>query len=251
MKILTKIEIKGVIVNNDFKEVYEFYGYECTSPQDVISQLPNDGSPVEIILNSGGGHLSAGQELYSRLKDYKGHVTAKVFSLAASSASIIMLGADKVQIAPTAQIMIHNVSSGAEGDYRVMEKEAELLKNFNKAIAIAYTMKTGKSESEILDLMEKETWLNAKEAVEQGFADEILFEEQKQLVANANLMLSNKAINKARMMMKQNKTVEDNVTKSDFEAFKKDILNIMENQQKEEPKPEPQKVAAKGHGFFL
>ena len=227
---MTKIEIKGTIVNNDYKEIYEFYGYECTSPKDVIDALPSDGSSVEIILNSGGGHVTAGQEIYSVLKSYEGHVTAKVFSLAASAASIIALGADKVLMSPVAQIMIHNVSGGADGDYHVMEKEAEVLKAFNKAISTAYVMKTGKTEDEVLELMDNETWLNAKDAVEQGFADEILFEEKKQLVASTTMTLSEEAVKKARMMMNA-KPVENSVTKEDFESFKNEILNII--------KPEP------------
>lgn len=223
---MTKIYVNGTIINNDYKEIYDFYGYESTSVNDVISQLPNDGSSVEVIISSGGGHVNAGSDIYAHLKAYEGHVTTKIYSLAASAASIIALAGDKVQIAPTAQIMIHNVSGGNEGDYHVMEKEAEILKAFNKAIATAYTMKTGKSEEEILEMMDKETWLNAKSAVEQGFADEILFEERKQLVASTSMILSEEAVNKARMMM-NSKNIENSLTKEDFENFKNEILNII------------------------
>lgn len=234
---MTKIYVNGVIVNNDYKEIYDFYGYENTSVNDVISQLPKDGSPVEVIISSGGGHVNAGSDIYAHLKAYEGHVTTKVYSLAASAASIIALAGDKVQIAPTGQIMIHNVSGGNEGDYHVMEKEAETLKAFNKAIANAYTIKTGKSEEEILEMMDKETWLSAKDAVEQGFADEILFNESRQLVASTTMTLSEEAVNKARMMM-ANKTNEVSVTKQDFEQFKNEILDIIkpkENKQEDLP----------------
>ena len=248
---MTKIYVNGVIVNNDYKEIYDFYGYENTSPNDVISRLPADGSPVEIIISSGGGHVQAGSDIYSHLKAYEGQVTTKVYSLAASAASIIALAGDKVQIAPTAQIMIHNVSGGTEGDYHVMEKEADVLKAFNKAIATAYTMKTGKSEDEILTMMDQTTWLNAKDAVEQGFADEILFEEKKQFVASSTMTLSDEAVKKARMMLSEQYQNTATVTKEDFETFKNEILNII-NTPKQEPTPvEPTKPTNKRKGFFF
>ena len=243
------IYINGVIVNNDYKEIYDFYGYENTSVNDVISQLPADGSPVEVIISSGGGHVQAGSDIYAHLKAYQGQVTTKVYSLAASAASIIALAGDKVQIAPTAQIMIHNVSGGNEGDYRVMEKEADILKAFNKAIATAYTMKTGKSEDEILAMMDAETWLNAKDAVEQGFADEILFDESKPLVASTTMTLSDEAVKKARMIMAQ-KPSEGAITKEDFETFKNEILNIIKPKEPTTP-TEPSKAQARNNGFFL
>lgn len=244
---MKKIYINGSIINNDYKEFYEWFGYDATCPKDVINQLPEDGSPIEVIISSGGGHVQAGNDIYSHLKAYEGQVTTKVYSLAASAASIIAMAGDKVEIAPTAQIMIHNVSGGNFGDFHVMEKEAEILKGFNKALAAAYTIKTGKTEEEILDLMDKETWLNAKDAIEQGFADEILFNEKKQLVASTSPMLSEEMINKARTMMA--KSIENAVTKEDFETFKNEILNIIK-QEPTEPKKEPQQNEIKT-GLYL
>lgn len=247
---MTTIEIKGVIVMNDYKDVYEWYGYECTSPQDVISQLPTDGSPVEIIINSGGGHVDAGSEIYSRLKAYNGEVTTKTYSIAASAASIIAMAGDKVLIAPTAQLMIHNVSGMSDGDYRAHAKESQVLENYNKAIANAYTVKTGKSEAEILQLMNDETWLNANQAVENGFADEVLFNSEIQYVASSITILPNEVVAKARMMMKGPSLSVEGITKADFESFKTEILNLINPQ--EEPTPVvPKKPTNKRKGFFF
>lgn len=251
---MTTIEIKGVIVKNDYKEVYDWYGIECTSPNDVINQLPTDNTPVEIIINSGGGHVDAGSEIYSRLKAYKGEVTTKTYSIAASAASIIAMAGDKVMIAPTAQLMIHNVSGGIDGDYRAHEKEAQVLVNYNKAIAVAYTLRTGKSEEEVLQMMNDETWLSAHDAVKQGFADEVLFESKIEYVASSYAILPNEVINKARLMMKEQpsaaSSVEDKVTKTDFEAFKNEIINLIK-QSKEEPTPDPAQPANKRKGFLF
>ncbi|MGN7466517.1 ATP-dependent Clp protease proteolytic subunit [Cytobacillus praedii] len=56
-----------------------------------ISQLPEDNSPVEVIINSGGGHVDAGNDIYARLKGYQGEVSTKTFSLAVSAVSIIVV----------------------------------------------------------------------------------------------------------------------------------------------------------------
>ena len=235
---MTAIEIKGVIVMNDYKEVYDWYGIECTSPSDVINQLPTDNSPVDIIINSGGGRVDAGNEVYARLKAYAGEVTTNTYSIAASAASIIAMAGDKVLISPTAQLMIHNVSGLTDGDYRAHTQEAKVLEGYNKAIASAYTLKTGKSEEEILQMMNEETWVNANEAVEKGFADGVLFENKIQYVASSYAILPNEAINKARLMMKvptTASTVEGNITKADFDAFKEEITNLIK--PKEEPMP--------------
>jgi len=62
------------------------------------------------------------------IKSYKGKKTAKIVGLAASAASVIAMAGDTVQMSPTAQMMIHNVSTWADGDYREMEHTAEVLK---------------------------------------------------------------------------------------------------------------------------
>ncbi|MEH7389646.1 head maturation protease, ClpP-related [Bacillus sp. JJ1474] len=225
------IEVKGVIVLNDYKEVYEWFGYECTSPNDVINQLPKDNSPVEVIINSGGGHVDAGNEIYARLKGYQGEVTTKTYSLAASAASIIAMASNnggKTLIAPTAQFMIHNVSGLSEGDYRSHVKEAQVLENYNKAIATAYTLKTGKTEEDILQMMNDETWLNAQQAVEYNFADRILFDEKTQFVASVNSgILPQSVVDKARQMMKMNSGISndqlDYIVNQVTERFKQNI----------------------------
>lgn len=172
--MVVKINVKGAIIMNNYKEVYDFYDMESTSPNDIRNALPENNDAVEISINSGGGHLNAGSEIYSILRDYPGQVTTKVVALAGSAASVIAMAGNRVLIAPTAQIMIHNVSSIAQGDYNKMLHSADVLKEMNRGVANAYILKTGISEAEILDLMNKETWLSARSALEKGFVDEIM-----------------------------------------------------------------------------
>lgn len=240
---MTKIEIKGVIVMNDYKEIYDWFGMENTSPSDVISQLPTDNSPIEIIINSPGGHVDAGTEIYSRLKEYEGEVTTKVFSMAASSASIIAMAGDKVLIAPPAQLMIHNVTGLSDGDYREHQHNAKIFENYNKAIANAYVLKTGKSEEEILHMMNEETFLNAQQAVEHGFADGIMFESKMQIVASANItMLPQNVVEKARQMMKLN-NANNIISNEQLNYIVERVTDILKQNQKE---PSPKNNDGKG-----
>ena len=89
--------------------------------------------------------------------------------------------AGKSKITPTGLFMIHNVSSGATGDYRDMQHQSEVLKTANKSVANAYREKTGMSEAKLLDMMDKETWLSAEDAVKKGFVDEIMFQKNEGL----------------------------------------------------------------------
>ena len=196
-----KVKIKGVIVANDDKWIYDYFGVEAVSPQDVETQLEKaNGQELEVEINSGGGDVFAGSEIYTSLKEYKGMVIAKIVGVAASAASLPAMAANKVVISPTAQIMIHNVSVyGGGGDYRDMEHYAEMLKNYNVSIANAYQLKTDMNQEELLDLMNKETWMNAQKAVELKFADEIMFDEGNKLVASlGNGLLPREVINKVK-----------------------------------------------------
>ena len=200
-----KINVKGPIVSNSDAWIYEWFGIEATSPQKVNDALEKaNGEDIEVEINSGGGSVFAGSEIYTALKSYKGNVIVKIVGLAASAASVIAMAGNKVMMSPTAQIMIHNVSSRAEGDYRDMEHTAEVLRNANNTIANAYRLKTGKTQEELLKLMDNETWMTAQKAKELGFIDEIMFDEEQQLIANHGYsgLLPPEVINKIRNTIK-------------------------------------------------
>lgn len=184
-----EIEIRGDIISNDDKWFYDWLKWDGTCPNDIKKALDSK-SPSEkltVIINSGGGLVTAGSEIYSMLIG-RNDVEIVIQSMAGSAASVIAM-ANYCKITPIGLIMIHNVSvSGINGDYHEMEKSAEMLKNINSALAQSYVKKTGKTEAEILEMMDKETWLTANQALELGFVDEILEE------TSTNVMLTN-AIN--------------------------------------------------------
>lgn len=173
------IDVKGEVVSSDNKWVYDWYGIQTTSPKDITRALNNaNGKPVTVKINSGGGDVFAGCEIYNELKSYSGEVTIEIHGLCASIASVIAM-AGKCKMSPLAEIMVHNVSTSTSGDYRDMEHSVEVLKKANKTIANAYILKTGMSEDEAYNFMDKETWFTADEALALGLIDEILYSDEK------------------------------------------------------------------------
>ncbi len=167
------INISGVIVSNDDKWIYNYFGIEAVCPKDVQNILNKANSDdVTVKINSNGGDVFSGSEIYDLLAEYKGNLLIKVVGIAASAASVIAC-AGKSEIAPTAMLMIHNVSSQVSGDYRKMAHSSEVLQNANRSIAAAYCRKTGMTETELLSLMDAETYITAEQAVEKGFIDKI------------------------------------------------------------------------------
>lgn len=169
------IEVKGTIVSNDDKWIYDWFGIESVSPKAIAKQLEvANGQDVTIQINSGGGDVFAGNEIYYLIDAYKGRKTIDIVGLAASAATVIACAGDVVRAVPGMQYMIHNVSSEQWGDYRAMDKMSDVLKNANKTIANVYRLKTGMAENDLLKLMNQETWMDAVRAREYGFIDEII-----------------------------------------------------------------------------
>ena len=179
-----EIDVRGDIIENDDKWIYDWLEWDSTCPDDVKSALQTmpAGEKLIVNINSGGGSVMAGQEIYSLLHGRQ-DVEIHIQSLAGSAASVIAM-ANTCKMSPVATIMIHNVSmSGVSGDYHDMQKNAEILKTMNSALAEAYIAKTGKTKDEILKMMDKETWITAGQALEMGFIDEV--EELQTQITNS------------------------------------------------------------------
>ncbi len=200
-----KINIKGPIVSDSDAWIYRWFGIEATSPKTVNETIEKaNGEDIEVIINSGGGNVFVGSEIYTALKSYTGNVVVKIVGLAASAASVIAMAGKTVMMSPTAQMMIHTTTTYTSGDYREMEHTAEVLKNTDNTIANAYRLKSGKTQDELLEMMSHETWMTAEKAKELNLIDEIMFEEELQLAASANYMglLPPEVINKIRNIIK-------------------------------------------------
>lgn len=132
---------------------------------------------LDVRINSPGGNVFDGQAIYQALKDSKFTVNVHVDGVAASMASVIAMAGDTVTVHEGAMMMIHNPSSFAIGDSAEMRRQADLLDKVKDQLINAYEQKTALSRDEIAALMDAETWMDAEEAVEKGFADEITTEQ--------------------------------------------------------------------------
>lgn len=194
------IDIKGPIITNDDKWIYDWFGVASCCPADIRSQLDEvaDDEGVQVVINSSGGDIFAASEIYDMLAESK--ATIKVI-FAASAASYIACACTS-EIVPTGMLMIHNVSSYAAGDYNDMAHESGVLLKASKAVATAYRLKTGMTEDELIGLMDNETWLTADEAVEKGFIDKVVEYAEKpkevKLAASLNGLIPDTIIKQMR-----------------------------------------------------
>ena len=137
-------------------------------------ELFSGDGDVVIYLNSPGGDCIAASQIYTMLMDYPGSVTIKIDGIAASAASVIAMAGTTVLMAPTGLMMIHNPMTIAMGSKAEMEKAISMLEEVKESIINAYELKTGLSRAKLSHLMDCETWMNARRAIELGFADGIL-----------------------------------------------------------------------------
>lgn len=205
-----RITMNGVIVSDDDKWIYDYLDMSAFSPKELRQTIQDHGiyEPLDIEINSPGGYVNAGTEIYTMLLTHKGEVNITIGSQAASIASVIAMAGKRVAISPAGKMMIHNVSGQGGGDYRDMADYSDFLFKNNEMLANTYVLKTGKPKQELLDMMNAETWMNADEALENGFVDEVLTAQTTEpdlgLVAGYNLkILTPERINEVKALYEE------------------------------------------------
>ncbi|WP_219209210.1 head maturation protease, ClpP-related [Variovorax boronicumulans] len=125
---------------------------------------------VVVNVNSPGGDFFEGVAIYNMLREHKAKVTIRVMGLAASAASVIAMAGDEILMGDGAFLMVHNAWAVAIGNRHDMADAAARLEPFDAAMAQVYASRSGLSVAEAAALMDKETWINSTQAVEDGFA---------------------------------------------------------------------------------
>lgn len=150
-------------------------------PSKVKKELSNSSGDLIVEINSPGGYTAPAAEIYTDLKSYDGNVEVNIVGEADSAASIIAMAGDRVLMSPMAMMMIHRAISTADGNTDDLASGKQALDELDQNIVNAYALKTGKDKQDIYNLMAKTTWMNAKTAVREGFADGIMqFDDVKQ-----------------------------------------------------------------------
>ena len=128
---------------------------------------------IHLRVNSPGGSVFGGRAMETAIRQHSAKVIAHVDGLAASAASFLIMGADEIEMAPGAFLMIHKAWSLAVGNADDMLHAAGLLEQIDGTLAQTYAARTGMDADKIAAMLAAETWITANDAVEQGFADRV------------------------------------------------------------------------------
>ena len=201
-----------------------WWGDEVT-PQMFRSDLNAAEGDIDLWINSPGGDCYAAAQIYNMLMEYKGNVAVKIDGIAASAASVVAMAGSTVEMSPVATIMIHNPMTVSIGDTHEMERTITFLSEIKESIINAYEIKTGLSRAKISRLMDAETWMNAKKAVELGFADSVLYADvQRPMTDTADgLIFSRAAVTNSLLSKFGQGTQNANV---DAEPLKRRLFSI-------------------------
>jgi ATP-dependent protease ClpP protease subunit len=208
-----ELRISGDIVNDDDTWIYEWFGIAVASPNAFRNELSQyKGQNITVWIDSYGGDVFAAAGIYNALMEHKNtgvKVTCKIDGKAMSAASVIAMAGDEILMSPVSIMMIHNPLSQVQGYASDMRKAADVLDTVKETIINAYVAKTGRSESEVSDMMDQESWMSANEAVKQGFADGVLYLQQNK-DENQNVM--NFAFNRISIQNSLNEAIKHFLT---------------------------------------
>lgn len=160
--------VASISIYEQIGESADGRGMTAARMSGILRSIGN--SDIVVNINSPGGDFFEGVAIYNLLREHKAKVTVKVVGLAASAASIIAMAGDEIQMGDGAFFMIHNAWAVTVGNRHDLKAAAETLTPFDEAMANVYAARSGISAKEAARLMDAETWLNASNAVAQGFA---------------------------------------------------------------------------------
>lgn len=175
-----EVNLYGEVVNNrpkDFwtDEVDDSMYIVLREFLDELNGLANFDK-VTFRINSVGGDADAGKAIYNRIREMDAETTTIVDGLAASAASIIFMAGDNRQVNVGSQIMVHGASTLLIGYYNAADVKGalDMLKGYDNSLAEIYADRTGSTKEAMARMIQNTTWLSASDAVEKGFADEIV-----------------------------------------------------------------------------
>jgi ATP-dependent Clp protease, protease subunit len=139
--------------------------------ETIDNELKDVEGDITIRLNSGGGDVFEGIEIYNYLKSLDNHITIEVTALAASAASIIAMAGDEIKMCTGSSMMVHEASTIAWGNKSDIQKVLNSLDTIDDSLVSIYAERTGADKETINSWIEEETWFTADEAIEVGLAD--------------------------------------------------------------------------------
>ena len=222
------------LVKNDDKsaelmlygDIAESFWGDTISAKEVTEYLADlDVENIDVYINSNGGVVDTAIAINNALRRHKAKVTVNIDGIAASAATLITCAGDIVRMPKNALFMIHNPSTIAMGDSEEMRKQADVLEKYKNSITETYLQKVNIDKEKLSELMDNETWLNAEEALEYGFIDEITENTDIQVVEN-KVISNNMVFNMAEF---KNFNVDKNI-KNNGKGSEKMTIEEIKNQ---------------------
>lgn len=236
------------LVKNDDKsaelmlygDIAESFWGDTISAKEVTEYLADlDVENIDVYINSNGGVVDTAIAINNALRRHKAKVTVNIDGIAASAATLITCAGDIVRMPKNALFMIHNPSTIAMGDSEEMRKQADVLEKYKNSITETYLQKVNIDKEKLSELMDNETWLNAEEALEYGFIDEITENTDIQVIEN-KVISNNMVFNMAEFKnfnvdknKKNNGKGSGKMTKDEIKAQFPDIYAEIVNEGKE------------------
>jgi len=221
--INNKAENAEIVIYSDIGMSWFEEGVTAKSFSQALKDLPSTIKNIDVRLNSPGGDVFEGITIYNRLKQHNANITVYIDGLAASIASIIALAGDEVIMGEGALMMIHKPMSYAYGNSIELEEMIQRLDDVEEQLVGIYKRKTGLDRTEIKTMLAEETWLDASQAVEMGFADKTM-EDEEALDIAASLT---KAVNAKRFKNAPRNTACNKVIKDKINSFKVDVDSFL------------------------
>ncbi|WP_394870318.1 head maturation protease, ClpP-related [Clostridium butyricum] len=222
-------------VKNESGRILYFDGYiaqdswydDDITPKNFKNELISSEGDIVVWLNSPGGDVFAASQIYNMLKEYNGKVTVKIDGIAASAASVIAMAGEEILMSPVAMMMIHNPATVIFGEASDFQSGIDMLSEVKEGIINAYEKKTELPRNKISKMMDAETWFSAQKAVELGFADKILYEENAEEVSDGfifdKVTVTNALIRKIPKI-KETQSIENTGTPHDQLLKRLDLL---------------------------
>jgi ATP-dependent Clp protease protease subunit len=172
------------VIHNKKTDAYEIlmYGAIGENPWDdsaisansfmkELNAIPANAKEIHLRVNSPGGSVFDGMTMFERLKQHNAKVIAYVDGIAASIASLIIMGADEIVIGEGGFLMIHKPMAGAYGNTEELNRTVDILDKIEEQMISIYVKKTGLSRIELSRMLSEETWITADESIEMNFVD--------------------------------------------------------------------------------
>lgn len=172
------------VTNADSPERAQVYVYDTigwdTPASDFVKEVNAITAPViDVRINSGGGFVWDGIDMYAALKEHPSRVEVAVTGIAASAASVVAMAADHIAVEKAAKMMIHRSSGGAWGNMHDLREVADVLQAIDDSAAEIYQARAGGPVDAWLQAMDKTTWYKAQEAVDAKLADAVIDNKTK------------------------------------------------------------------------